>query len=669
MFYDYFDPNVEQIISIDFSHFNSSLLESAESMFYGCTSLETINLSNFNAPLLEKMNNMFFHCNSLKSIDLSKVNSSSLTNINRLFCGCVSLEYLNLNGLHFKKVEDASHMFYNVKNLKFINIYDISYNDIFKNEIKNISVLNDNNIVICQKEKLITNQNYLYFDYNIEINEYECRDFIIVYYKQTTEYESGFLINGIDSRNNILFIINENNIYHIDDKLNINSSIKLCFKNNVTNLEKFFDASIDNNAQKIISIDLSHFDSSLVTNIDNLFSDCQELLALDISNFNSKNIKTSSAVFNNNKKLKYIKLYNITNLNNVDIKELINKNLVVCQNNMILQSENLKYICCDFNLELERCHSNNYIRAKYGSNVTFTYGFKYFTNSGKEHLGKKGVNYIIEGNSIFRGDEPLLIYENETIEIHFYPNTTSLYGFFSDGPEPLISADLSHFDSSLVTDLQGMFARTQVKEINFTNFNTSSVTSMEGMFLYCDNLESLDLSSFQTSNVSSMARMFSCENLKYLDISNFDFYYLNKIYQEANFSEIPGEVEEEFGPLMQPLPMMDMQIELLMEFIDMFSALIMRGNLKYLDLYNTKNYDFFNFLFFMGETIFILNQKEKIITPPGAILTYCDTSKSPLKCESNNYIIVKYKDNVDYTSGFINDNCDSRNGVSYLIYY
>lgn len=51
-FYDYYDSNVKHIISIDLSHFNSSLLESSESMFYGCISLESINLANFNAPLL-----------------------------------------------------------------------------------------------------------------------------------------------------------------------------------------------------------------------------------------------------------------------------------------------------------------------------------------------------------------------------------------------------------------------------------------------------------------------------------------------------------------------------------------------------------------------------------------------------------------------------------------
>jgi len=56
------------------------------------------------------------------------------------------------------------------------------------------------------------------------------------------------------------------------------------------------------------------------------------------------------------------------------------------------------------------------------------------------------------------------------------------------------------------------------------------------------------------------------------------------------------------------------------------------------------------------------------LTPNYAILTNCDTIKKRLKSESNNYIIVKFKDTVNYTSGFINDKCNSRNGISYIIY-
>ena len=42
-----------------------------KSMFYGCSSLETIDLSNFNTFNVTDMNYMFYGCNSVKSIDLS----------------------------------------------------------------------------------------------------------------------------------------------------------------------------------------------------------------------------------------------------------------------------------------------------------------------------------------------------------------------------------------------------------------------------------------------------------------------------------------------------------------------------------------------------------------------------------------------------------------------
>jgi len=71
-----------------------------------------------------------------------------------------------------------------------------------------------------------------------------------------------------------------------------------------------------------------------------------------------------------------------------------------------------------------------------------------------------------------------------------------------------------------------------IEEINFSNFDTSSVTNMDGMF-FMTNLKSLDLSSFRTSNVQSMEGFLPVNPmntanpsaLEYLDISSFDFIY------------------------------------------------------------------------------------------------------------------------------------------------
>ena len=629
-FYDYLDQNVEHIILIDLSHFNSSILESADRMFSGCTSLEYIDMSNFNAPLIKNMSNMFFHCDSLKGIDLSKLNSSALTDINKMFCGCASLEYLILDGLDFSKVKDASYLFYNVKNLKLINIYDIKYNDIFMDEINELNKLENENIFVSQKEKLLTNPNYKYNTSNIENDESECHSYIIVYYKEAIEYESGFIIEGINSRNNILFIINEGNINGTNEKLTIseNFSLKLCLKNSVKSLESFFDASKDTKTEKILSIDFSHFDSSSVNYIDNIFSGCQNLLAVDMSNFNLENIKSSEDTFKGTENLKYINFYNIANyianLSNIDLNGIKELNLIIFQSEKILEFDNFKNIFCEFNLELEMCHSNNYITVKYNERSVYDNGYKNDVSKFLEPE-RSGVNYIIKGNSLFLGDEPFTIEVNESIEIHFYPNITSLNSFFGDhNEESVISIDLSHFDSSSLKDMGYMFSFTSIEEIDFTNFDSSMVTNMDSTFYFCSNLKSLDLSSFKGTNVKNMDDVFTaCSNLEYIDLSNFDFGNLNY-----------------FGFYLETL--------------------------KYINLYNSKNYEFMNY--FYAQNKFILNQKTNIVDHPKPILNNCDTTKIPFKCESDNYITVKFKDKVNYASFFINSNITSRNGISYITY-
>ena len=176
-------------------------------------------------------------------------------------------------------------------------------------------------------------------------------------------------------------------MYKTVEKLNINSHIKLCFKKYVISLEQFFDSNIDNNAQKIISLDLSHFDSSLITNIDKLFSGCQELLALDLSNLNLKNIESSNDVFKDIQKLSYINTHNISNINNANLDAILKLNLIVCQRDTILESDNFKYICCDFNLEQKMCHSNNYITVKYIPNSNYSFGFKNTESKDIENSG------------------------------------------------------------------------------------------------------------------------------------------------------------------------------------------------------------------------------------------------------------------------------------------
>ncbi|MDO5014920.1 MAG: BspA family leucine-rich repeat surface protein [Clostridia bacterium] len=72
-----------------------------------------------------------------------------------------------------------------------------------------------------------------------------------------------------------------------------------------------------------------------------------------------------------------------------------------------------------------------------------------------------------------------------------------------------LTLDLSSFDTSKVTTMEGMFYESKIKSINLSSFNTANVKNMTAMFRDCSNLEILDLSSFDTSKVEKMASMFS----------------------------------------------------------------------------------------------------------------------------------------------------------------
>ena len=100
---------------------------------------------------------------------------------------------------------------------------------------------------------------------------------------------------------------------------------------------------------------------------------------------------------------------------------------------------------------------------------------------------------------------------------------TNMEGMFA-GCWALASLDLSSFNTSRVTNMEYMFAAcTSLTSLDLSSFNTSQVTNMESMFEDCRALTSVDLSSFSTSQVTNMGHMFAaCTSLTSLDLSSFN---------------------------------------------------------------------------------------------------------------------------------------------------
>ena len=188
------DNNFANLISADFSHFDTSLVTDMNSMFRSCTLLKTLDLSNFNTSLVTNMGMMFAGCNYLQTLDLSNFNTSSVTdmsmmfiacftlqtlnlsnfntslvtNMTLMFDGCSSLKYLIISNFNFDKVGGIDQIFEGLLNLQYIDIYDIKdYNNVFKNEVNEEHGLNNknnkNNLTVCQNNSIfITNPNTIY---------------------------------------------------------------------------------------------------------------------------------------------------------------------------------------------------------------------------------------------------------------------------------------------------------------------------------------------------------------------------------------------------------------------------------------------------------------------------------------------------------------------------
>ena len=95
-----------------------------------------------------------------------------------------------------------------------------------------------------------------------------------------------------------------------------------------------------------------------------------------------------------------------------------------------------------------------------------------------------------------------------------------MFKFCSD----LTSLDVSHWDTSKVTNMNDMFGFChELTQVDVIGWDTSNVTDMSWMFNRCSGLTNLDVSGWDTSNVTDMSYMINlCGRLMSIDVSGWD---------------------------------------------------------------------------------------------------------------------------------------------------
>ena len=236
------------------------------------------------------------------------------------------------------------------------------------------------------------------------------------------------------------------------------------------------------------------FDTSHVTNMYRMFSECESLEELDVSGFDTGSVEDMGHMFGGCK-----------NLKNLDVSGF-NTSSAEDMGAMFIDCENLKSL----DVSGFDTGSVKYMWAMFGS----CKNLKSLDVSGFDTGSVEGMQLM------FSGCEALSELDVSGFDTR---NVIDMGHMFYDCKN-LEKLDVGEFNTSRVTDMKSMFSGCKkLKSLDVSNFNTKCVANMEGMFYDCKNLEKLDVGEFNTSRVTDMKSMFSgCKKLKSLDVSNFN---------------------------------------------------------------------------------------------------------------------------------------------------
>ena len=136
--------------SINFNNFNTSIVSDMSSMFAGSTQITSLDLSSFKTSKVKSMKYMFNYCMSLKELNLESFDTSSVSNMEFMFCHAESLILLNLYNFDTSSVTTMSSMFLGLKSLFYINL--ISFQEKDGVNVENIFSDISNNFIYCIDE-------------------------------------------------------------------------------------------------------------------------------------------------------------------------------------------------------------------------------------------------------------------------------------------------------------------------------------------------------------------------------------------------------------------------------------------------------------------------------------------------------------------------------------
>lgn len=241
-------------------------------------------------------------------------------------------------------------------------------------------------------------------------------------------------------------------------------------------------------------LNLDGLDTSNVTTMASMFYNCSGLAELDVSSFNTSNVTSMDSMF-----------YGCSGLSTLDISSF--------DTSAVKDMEGMLAFCSG----LTELNISGFDTSSVTNMGSMFYRCSNLMELDVSHFDTSGVMFM---DCVFTGCSAL----TEIDVTNFVTsNVIDMSGMFS-GCSRLTELNVSAFDTSNVTSMRHMFYNcTSLMGLDVSGFNTSQVTDMGYMFSGCFMLKELDVSGFITSQVTDMGRMFNCcYSVKELDVSGFD---------------------------------------------------------------------------------------------------------------------------------------------------
>ena len=271
--------------------------------------------------------------------------------------------------------------------------------------------------------------------------------------------------------------------------------------------------------KSIISIDLSEFDHTGITNMLRMFDGCTNLQSINFHNFDSSLVTDMYSLFFNDQSLSYLDLSNLDVSNVEDMRFMFQKSGI---ENINLKNLNTSSLVNMYGM-FSYCHDLISLDLSFfNTSQVVDMGALCFSCTSLEYVNLSNLdNSKVTDMSLMFAQ----CYALEYVDLNgFHTNIVQNMSYLFYHCYSLKSVDFSSFETTNLIDLNSIFHHCkQLSSIIFKNFNTHNVQNFDAAFFNCKSLISLDLSFFNTSNALSMAEMFSfCENLIYIDVSSFD---------------------------------------------------------------------------------------------------------------------------------------------------